>query len=70
MILHVEVCIIMVNDDENGIMMMITWHHSSMMMYDDGSNHGRNGVKVWHHGMTWHGDGTKRGKKWHFRGQK
>ena len=62
MILRVEVWSIMMNDDENGIMMMITWHHSMMIMYDYIIHHGMNGVKVWQHGMTWHGDGTKRGK--------
>ena len=46
MVLHVEVWIIMMNDDGNGIMMMITWHHSMIMVHDDGSNHGRNGGKV------------------------
>ena len=58
------------DDDGNVIVIMITWHHSMMIMHDDIINHGMNGVKVWQHGMTWHGDGTKCGKKWHFRGQK
>ena len=70
MILHVEVWSIMVKDEGNGIIMMITWHHSMVMMDDYAIHHGINGVKVWNHGMTWHEDGTKRGKKWHFRGQK
>ena len=46
MILHVEVWIIMVNDDDNGIMMMITWCHSMITMPDEYINHGMNGVKV------------------------
>ena len=46
MILHVEVWIIMVNDDDNVSMMMVTWHHSMMIWHDDIINHGMNGVKV------------------------
>ena len=46
MVLHVEVWIIMMNDDGNGVMMMITWHHSMIMRCDDGNNHGMNGVKA------------------------
>ena len=57
-------------DDDNVIVIMITWHHSMMIMYDCGIIHGMNDVKSIQHGMTWHGDGTKCGKKWHFRGQK
>ena len=57
-------------DGDNVIVVVITWHHNMMIRHDDAINHGMNDDKVWHHGMTWHGDGTKRGKKWHFRGQK
>ena len=46
MVLHVEVWIIMVNDDSNGVMMMITWYHSMMIMHDEGINHGMNDVKA------------------------
>ena len=39
-----------------------------MMMVDDGINHGMNDDNNMHDDNIMAQDGTKRGKKWHFRG--
>ena len=41
-----------------------------MIMHDDSINHSMNGDEACNHGMTWHGDCTKRGKNGVFGGEK